>query len=242
MKPTAVSLLALFCALSPAGFGAADAGLEPFVAEYDVRYGAMTVGTNRIELSRSAGPGRWIMESRATASGLARLIAGDTLVQRSTFEVAPGGLRPLDYSFDDGTQRTSRDVRLEFDWSDDRVRGTAEDEPVDLAASPGLQDAASMQALVMARLRSGGEPGSIPMIEKDRIKMYRYTFLRRERLSTALGELDTVAYRSSREGSKRETVTWFAPELDYAAVRAEQYIDGKRRGFQTLIRAYESGG
>jgi Protein of unknown function (DUF3108) len=241
MKSMASALVALVAMLRPLTGGAADAALAPFVAEYDVRYGSMAVGTSRTELTRSAPEGRWVIESRSTASGFARMIAGGTLVQRSTFEASAEGLKPISYSFDDGTKRTGRDVQLEFDWGTKRVHGTAEDEPVDLAASEGLQDAASMQALVLARLRSGAEPGSIPMIEKDRIKVYRYTLLRRERLTTAVGELDTVVYRSAREGSDRETISWFAPELGYAVVQAEQRINGKRRGFQTLIRSYEPG-
>jgi hypothetical protein len=242
MRTRVTAAIALFAALHAVPGGTAEVALAPFVAEYDVRYGSMAVGTSRTELARATPHGRWVMESRSTASGFARLIASGTLAQRSTFELTPSGIRPLAYSFDDGTARTGRDVRLEFDWDARRVRGTAEDEPVDLEAVAGLQDAASMQALVLSRLRRGDEPGSIAMIEKDRIKVYGYTLLRRERLETALGELDTVAYRSAREGSDRETITWFAPSLGYAVVQAEQRIDGRKRGFQTLIRRYDAGG
>lgn len=241
MRTMAFGLFALLSTLRPAAADAIEAPLAPFVAEYDVRYGSMAVGTSRTELSRSSQAGQWIFESRSTASGFARVIASGTLVQRSTFLLQADGVRPMNYSFDDGTKRTGRDVTLEFDWGANQVRGTAEDEPVEIAAIAGLQDAASMQALVLARLRSGAEPGTIPMIEKDRIKHYSYTFLRRERLKTALGELDTIVYRSARDGSDRETISWFAPELGYAVVQAEQRTDGKKRGFQTLIRRLQPG-
>jgi len=240
MKTMAGAALALLSILWPLAAGATDAELAPFVAEYDVRYGSMAVGMSRTELSRSDPPGRWIIETSSTASGLARIIASGTLMQRSSFEVDPAGLRPLNYRFDDGTKRTGRDVTLEFDWRAGRVRGIAEEEPVDIKASAGLQDAASIQALVLARLRSGAEPGTIPMIEKDWIKHYRYTYLRRERLTTAIGEFDTVAYRSARDGSDRETISWFAPALGYALVQAEQRRAGKR-AFQTYIRRYQLG-
>jgi hypothetical protein len=78
------------------------------------------------------------------------------------------------------------------------------------------------------------------MIEKDRVKRYQYTLLRRERLKTAIGELDTVVYRSARSGSGRETLFWYAPALGYALVRAEQHRDGKR-AFRTTIRRYQQG-
>ncbi len=128
MKAVATGLIAVLSSLGPQAGGAADAALAPFVAEYDVRYGRMAVGTSRTELSRAQSPGQWIMESASTASGFARVIAPGTLKQRSVFELDTAGPRPLEYSFDDGTERTSRDIRLEFDWQQGKVRGTAEDE------------------------------------------------------------------------------------------------------------------
>ena len=175
----AIGVLA-FLAAAPA---AADPALAPFVAQYDVRYGRMAVGTSRTELAEANG--HWTIESTSTARGFARVIASGTLRQRSEFDLLADGPRPRSYSFDDGTDRTGRDVSLEFDWRAGRVRGTAEDEPVDLATVAGLQDAASMQALVLARLRSGREPGTIAMIEKDKVKYYRYTLLRRDAASEA---------------------------------------------------------
>ncbi len=241
MKAVAIGLLALMSTLRPQASAAAEPPLVPFAAEYDVRYGRMAVGTSQTELSGASPPGRWIIESRSTASGFARVIASGTLRQRSLFEVGPGGLRPLSYLFDDGTDRTSRDVKLEFDWHAGKVRGTAEDEPVEVAAVAELQDAASMQALVLLRLRSGAEPGTISMIEKDRVKQYRYTLLRRETLKTAIGELETIVFRSARDGSDRETISWHAPKLGYTLVQAEQRT-GTRRGFQTTIRKFQPQG
>lgn len=239
MKALALVMFAALLAGVTAPARAGDAALRPFVAEYDVRYGGMDVGTSRTELQQAAEPGRWIIESRSTASGLARLVASGTLVQRSTFELDARALRPASYRFDDGTRRTGRDVALDFDWRTGRVRGTAEDERVDLELAPGVQDAASILAYVQWRLLNGAEPGAIAMIEKDRVKNYRYTLLRRERLKTAIGEYDTVVYRSAREGSERETIFWYAPALGHAMVKAEQHRDGKR-AFQTTIRRYQA--
>lgn len=230
MKEMALAALA-WLAAAPA---AADGALAPFVAEYDVRYGRMAVGTSRTELVRADG--HWVMETTSTASGFARVIASGTLRQRSEFDVTPDGLRPRSYSFDDGTSRTGRDISLAFDWGAGRVHGTAEDAAVDLPTVEGLQDAASMQALVIARLRAGREPGTVAMIEKDKVKYYRYVFVRREMLATAIGDVETVVYKSSRDGSDRETLTWHAPKLGFAAVQAEQRVGGKR-GFQTYIRS-----
>lgn len=241
MKALALIALTAMISLASTAPRAADGSLAPFVAEYEVRYGNLSVGTSRTELARGAEPGRWIIESQSNARGFARIIASGTLTQRSLFDAYATGLRPHSYRFDDGTKRSGHDVTLEFDWRSGRVTGVAEDEPVNVALEPGLQDAASIQALVTLRLRAGVDPGTIAMIEKDTIKRYRYTLVRRERLKTAIGEYDTVVYRSTRDGSSRETLSWYAPALGHALLRAEQHHDGKRT-FQTQIRSYQPGG
>lgn len=236
MKALAIGLLALVASLPAA---AADGALAPFVADYDVKYGRLSVGTSRTALSRD-GAG-WAMETSTNASGLYRIIASGTLRQHSEFTLSDDEPRPASYLFDDGTKDTERDVSLQFDWPATRVRGIAEEKRVDVATVAGLQDSASMQALVLARLRTGREPGTIAMIEKDKVKYYRYTFLRRETLKTAIGDVETVVYRSARDGSDRETITWHAPKLGFTAVQAEQMTAGKR-GFQTYIRKYQGDG
>ena len=238
MKALAFGCLALACALGPSAARAAEAAVAPFVAEYDVRYGRIPGGSSRTELSRAGDA--WLLETAVTPSGIARVVAPGTILQRSEFTVHAGMPRPGRYLLDDGTKRTDRDIRLEFDWQAGRVRGTAEDEPVDVAVVPGLQDAATMQVLVTARLRSGLEPGTIAMIEKDRVKYYHYTLLRRERLVTALGEFDTLVYSSTREGSSRETLSWHAPALGFGVVQAQQLVKGKL-GLHTRIRSFTPG-
>lgn len=236
MKRLMAGMIVLLAAL-PAT--ASDPALAPFVADYDVKYGRFSVGSSRTALSREGNT--WVMETDTNASGLYRMIAGGTLRQRSEFEMTAEGPRPRSYRFDDGTSDTDRDVSLQFDWATNRVRGVAEEKRVDIEAVAGLQDAASMQALVIARLQAGQEPGLVAMVEKDKVKYYRYTLLRRETLHTAIGDVDTVVYRSARDGSSRETLTWHATEMGFIAVQAEQRSDGKR-GFQTYIRRFNGAG
>ncbi len=238
MKAMATAWLALGATMTTAAASVPEPLIAPFIAEYDVRYGRIPGGTSRTVLARAGGD--WVIETNVTASGIARVIAPGTIRQRAEFRFEDDIPRPLRYSFDDGTKRTDRDVNLEFDWHTGRVRGVAEDVPVNIALESGLQDAATMTVLATARLRAGREPGTIAMIEKDQIKHYRHTLLRREKIATALGELDTVVYRSTRDGSSRETLTWHAPGLGFAVVQAQQLVKGKL-GFHTRIRAYKPG-
>lgn len=240
MKVAVALALNMLLTGSPAAADPADGQLSAYVADYKVKYGSLGVGTSRTELSRSSVPDLWVMETKLVASGLGRLVADGDLHQHSLFQFDDAGLRPLHYRFDDGTKHSERDVVLQFDWRAGRVGGVAEGSPVDIAIEAGLQDSASAQALVQWMLRDGTEPGIVAVIEKEKIKYYRYTLLRHERLKTAIGVLDTVVYRSARDGSSRENLFWYAPQLGYVVVQAEQRRDGKRQ-FQTYINSYRPG-
>ena len=134
MKAVATVLLGALVALSALHARADEPQLAPYVADYDVKYGSMSVGSSRMELRRTGVPGQWQLQSRTTASGLARLFTSGTLVQHSTFQLEQGGMRPLSYRFDDGMKRSAKDVALDFDWDAGRVKGVAEGEPVDIAS------------------------------------------------------------------------------------------------------------
>jgi hypothetical protein len=222
MRTLAIVALVAITAVNAHSALAEGPQLAPYIADYDVKYGNLSAGSSRTELRRADLPGQWQIESRTKASGLAKLFVSGTLVQGSTFELDAGGLRPLSYRSDDGEKGSKKDVSLDFDWAAGRVKGISEGKPVDIAAESGLQDAASMQAFVLLRLNGSAEPGLIAMIEYDEIKYYQYTLLRRERLKTALGVLDTLVYRSARDRSSREMLLWYAPALGNVAVQVVQ--------------------
>ncbi|MDH4260404.1 MAG: DUF3108 domain-containing protein, partial [Gammaproteobacteria bacterium] len=178
MRIVAIVALAAMAAVNAHSALAEEPRLVPFIADYDVKYGNLSAGSSRTELRRASLPGQWQFESRTKASGLARLIMGGTIVQQSIFQLEAGDLQPLSYRYDDGEKGSEGNVSLDFDWAAGRVKGISKAAAADIEVEAGLQDAASMQALVLLRLNSGVEPGLIAMIEKDEIKYYRHTLLR----------------------------------------------------------------
>lgn len=202
----------------------AQHAIAPHTARYAVQYRGIDAGTSEIRLEALPGEGeaRYRFVNRSTPKGLAALFLPGTITQRTTFSINAEGLRPLEYSLEDGGKTTARDVRLGFDWARGRVTGMAEDRAVDLALKPGIQDALTLGLQVRWLLQQGRTPQRLVMVEKTAAKDYDYAFERRERLQTALGPLETVVWSSRRPGSKRITYTWYAPSLAYVAVKAEQ--------------------
>ncbi len=216
-----------------------SASLQPFAASYGIVWRGFNAGTTDLELTH-APDGQFVYASRANARGLFRAVFSDEITQTTWFNVSEKGVLPTRYRADDGSEDTDRDISIDFDWQAGRARGTAENKPVDVALEPGAQDAMSIQMALMSDLLKGEQPSTYRLVDKDRIKEYRYTYEGEQRLKTALGELDTVIYTSQREGSKRLTRTWYAPSLGYVAVRGEQLRDGKREWIME-IRSLERG-
>lgn len=198
-----------------------DVGVQPFAASYAVVFRGFNAGTSSLELVRENGD-RWRYVSRNHAHGLFRLALPGEIRQTSVLTIDESGVRPLRYAADDGTDSTQRDIRLEFDWSAGRVRGVAEEKPVDLPTTAGLQDGMSVQLALMRALLRGESPTGYSLIDKDEIKEYRYDFEGRSRVQTVAGELDAVIWSSHRPNSNRITRVWYAPSLGYLPVQAER--------------------
>jgi len=212
----------------------------PHTARFAVRYRGIDAGTSEIHLERLPGDEtRYQFTNRSTPRGLAALFLPGVITQRTTFTLGADGLRPAEYILDDGGKSTSRDVRLTFDWTRGRVTGVAEDQTLDLPLVPGTQDALTVGLQVRWLLQQGRSPQRLVMVEKNRAKDYDYAFEGRERLSTALGPVDTVVWSSRRPGSDRITRTWYAPTMGYVAVKAEQ-VDGSKPLMSFTITAWQT--
>jgi hypothetical protein len=200
---------------------------RPFSATYAVSYRGVGAGTITFDFARDAATGRYIYETHASPSALARLFVSKAAMERSVMEIDETGTRPIHWQLDDGKSSSADDGQLHFDWSRKIVTGVVEGETIELATEPGTQDRSSISIAVTTKLLRGIEPGTIPLIDDNRIKRYAYTKKETATVDSALGKIDTVIYESTREGSSRTARFWMAPSLEFLPVRAEQIRKGK---------------
>lgn len=211
-----------------------SAALPPsFTASYAASYRGIEAGTLTFSL-RPESPGRYVYETKADPSFLARLVVSRNAIERSEMLIDENGVRPLRWTLDDGKAGDKDDGSLTFDWDAGRVTGRADAKSVDLPTQPGIQDRLSIQIAVMTALLRGEEPGEIPLIDDEKVKLYTYRRTGTAVMETPLGRLDTVIYESAREGSSRLSRFWMAPSLDYIPVRAEQIRKGKVETVMTI--------
>jgi hypothetical protein len=225
----------LAAALFTSGHSLADSeSIAPFRATYAASYRGMEAGNLTFSFQPAAQPGQFVYETTADPSFLASLVVSRSAVERSLLSIEPDGVKPLEWQLDDGKRGDKADGSLRFDWPAQRVTGLIEREAIDFPTQSGLQDRLSIQIAVMVALLRGEEPGTIPMIDDNRVKRYAYTKKGTETLETPLGKVETVIYESTREGSSRVARFWMSPEHDFIAMRAEQERKGKVETMMTI--------
>lgn len=208
------------CLVAVATGGRARADeLKPFEASYIWIWHGMTVAVSTLKLDQHQDS--WVYASKSDPRGIGRMFS-ERPIQQSTLRITASGVQPLSYKADDGTSGSKRDADVQFDWEHNRATGTYEDTKVDMPLQPGIQDDLSVQIALMVELLAGRTPSQFLLIDKNSVREYKYTREGEESLSTPLGKLATVIYRSQKTGSPRVTRFWCAPSLGFIPLRAEQ--------------------
>ncbi|MCJ7451299.1 MAG: DUF3108 domain-containing protein [Steroidobacteraceae bacterium] len=214
--------------------------LTHYKARYQVSYRGISGGQLESGLHPGTVPNQWVYESRAYPNLLGRIAVSPDARQRSTMEVTASGVRPLSLVFDDGSDSSTKDVRVAFDWANGRVSGNAKEKSFDFEIPPDTQDSVSVQAAMIFDLRAGREPDSYWILNGAKLQQYRYWPEGRATVVTPYGQYDTVVWASQRDGSKRVNRVWHAPSLGFVPVQAIQFNKG-RPDVQLKLVALERG-
>ena len=70
---------------------------RPFSATYAVSFRGIGAGTITFDFARDAATGRYIYETHASPSTLARLFVSKAAMERSVMEIDDSGTRPIDW-------------------------------------------------------------------------------------------------------------------------------------------------
>jgi len=63
----------------------------------------------------------------------------------------------------------------------------------------------------------------VKVSDKGRERMYTFSIIGKKKIDSALGKIDTIIIKKEIEGSKRNTITWYAQKRNYLPIRIEQY-------------------
>jgi hypothetical protein len=207
-------------ALAPVLSGTAYSDeLKPYQATYAGIWHGMTVAVAHLKLEQTGDS--WTFSSRSEPRGIGRL-AADVFppLQVSVVRVSGGDLQPLSFKSSGGS--ASKTTDLNYDWQAHRVTGTYQGTSVDLPLTPQVQDDGSVQLSLMVKLLAGRTPTTVQLIDNNSVRDYQFAREGDARLSTPMGEIATVVYRSQKANSPRVTRFWCSPERGYVPMKVEQ--------------------
>ena len=234
MLKTTNRLAALFSAITlsmlplmaPADDADSTAALEEFQVHLIARYLGFSADV-WTELAATENADEYVYEVTTKARGLAKLVRSGTASEKSIFTLTDIGFRPISYHLDDGAKKAENDTDITFDWDAGMAHSVYKEEAKDFELTAGMLDRLTADIAAMQKLRSATEPGSYTLIHRNSIREYGYTSEGTDNISVEAGEFATVKYKYQRPESTRHTIIWFAPELGFIPVKAEQFKRGK---------------
>ena len=194
---------------------------DRFDAHYTLHAGRLEIGKASVSLSPMGG-GRFEYTTFSRATGAAALLGRNEIRERSVWQRVGARIRSLHYDYQ-RRGRKERRVEVVFDWPRGQVTNHVNGKTWRMTVPDPTFDKQSLLLAVMQDLASGAAPLSYQVADGGRLKTYVFRQLGRQRVSTALGDLDTVVVERSVAGAARKTTFWCAPSLDYLPVRIEHH-------------------
>ena len=215
---------------------AAATGLQPYTARYQVSYRGLNGGEIESNFKRGDAANQWQYETHVYPTLLARVAISSQAHELSVIQATAAGVRPLSFNFNDGSDSSQKDVRLDYDWKALTVTGSVEGKPVSLPLTPGTHDTSSVQAAMIQELLAGRKPQGFKIITGGKLREYRYWPEGTQQVMTPYGQVEAEVWASQRTGSNRVTKTWHAPSLGYVPVQAMQYRKGSPEVQMKLVK------
>lgn len=230
----------LIGAAAAAGMGAAQAdaagrpvlAVPPHEAIYHASIRGIPVRAG-LRLERQ-GDGLFLYSSWVEPRGMFSFISKELAETSLLMADAPDSITPISYRKRD--EIGGRDSDMRFDHAAGKLHIDYRGEQTTTDWEPGIYDLLSLR-LVIAHDLARGELQEVYRVvdDRSRVEEVDVEVAGREKLTTPVGEFDTVRleYRSRRRD--RLFRLWIAPEQDGTLVRLEQVEDGRLRGRLNIV-------
>jgi hypothetical protein len=120
-----------------------------------------------------------------------------------------------------------------------RVVNESEEETTEYEIDENTQDELTILLTAGCALENGADSYKAKAAYGDEVDEHHFRVTKRETLDTPAGTVDTLVVKKQRdEDSKRRTLFWVAPELDYMVVRAK-HIENPALFGELIMTDYE---
>lgn len=207
---------------------AAPHPIHDYVAKYEAYYTGMHVGKSTRALHTKAdGSYELSVDGKSTI-----LIFSAKTHEHSKGTWKGKEIKPKEYLYKYKRPGKKKRTELVFDWAKRKVKELSENKAWEnkvwpLTLPDGANDNLSYQLAMRQDLINGKRKNlSYKVIRHGRVKTYAFSYLGKERIHTALGDVDSLKL-TRLKNKDNWTTLWVAPTLNYALVRLEHFDDGK---------------
>lgn len=201
-----------------------DNHIAPFYVEYTVGNNLINAGIAKLSLKSNGD--EWVYSLITEPSGIFRLTGKGHIQEVSVINVTQEHLIPKSYSYKQAGDEKRRNIEATFNWKDQELKIKRKGEEETEVLKDPILDRLSVTLTVMELVRQGFSQAQLQVLDNGKVKSMTFINEGVQKLKTKLGTFESVVVRRIREGSSRETLTWFAPELNYVPVQIEQLKRG----------------
>ena len=191
-----------------------------YSAVYKINGDGMSLGKLERKLEQ-AEDGSYILKTRTYTTGLWAVFIKDTVNEESRFGVADGKIIPRSYHYKKKKKGKLIEERVLFDSDRGIILSSSKDGEQSFPFAGGESDKLLYQFRIRAALRRGERELQFSVVDRMRLRPYRFRVGGLEKLDTPMGKIDAVRVERINE-KRRKTTLWFAPGLDHLPVKIVQ--------------------
>lgn len=198
--------------------------LDPYKATYTAYKWGDDVGEASIELSQLTDD----KYSLLYTSKVSKFFLSDKRTEHSIFSIQDGEVIASEYSYSRSGTGPDKSLEVTFTQKNDGQISVDNGEkyPWD-----GEFDNQIYRLDLAKKLANGETSVTYDFVNyRGQRRQYGVEVVANETLSLPYGKIAAVKVKLIRESKKRETFAWFAPELNYALVRLQQFKEGDEQG------------
>lgn len=195
--------------------------LPDFSANYLVKLNGIQAGELQQRLSTDINGTRQFT-SVTQAKGIFAFFKPDLVEETSTWVMVDDKIQPVHYLYQRTGGKKDKYLQLDFDWKLQQLHIDDKKQPWSLDLELQTLDKLVYQLALMSDLTSNKQRYNYRIADGGKIKSYTIDFIAEEVIRTPLGKIKTIKLKRLRdETSKRQTVLWCAPALNYLPVKLE---------------------
>ena len=209
-------LSALFYSSTVPAQAVSPDAIQPFTATYTTQWFPLTI------------KGKAIRSLKKDNSGRSHLFFQGTMLTYTLQENAVlnwQGCTPRPQTFNRRKKQFFKYQlvsNIQYDWKNKHAIAKYKDSSFSFPLDNAIFDSLTYQLALRCDLKQGRKTFEYTVAEKRKLKHYRFQKIGEETIDTPLGQLKTVKLRRSSDSSEKQTILWFAEELDYTLVKLEQ--------------------